>query len=199
MVPMTAFFILLLSLALLCAALPRQTASRQILTTTLATFLCLTSLWIFIGYVVDLPDYVGTALAPLLPEALVSAFATKASPHTSIAIFLMALALGLCASGFRFRNQVVIACLFAAFALLWTILFAYTANAMPLYVIRENNQAIGMAPTTLFCLTLLLIGISGLRKDYDLMWTALKSRAADGLMARALIPIGLLIPLAWPG
>ncbi len=91
------------------------------------------------------------------------------------------------------------ACLLATFSLLWTILFAYLADAMPLYVIRDSNQAIGMAPLTLLCMILLLFGISGLRYEYDLLWVTLKSKGSDGLMARVMLPIGLLIPLvlAW--
>lgn len=199
MIAMTALLLLLLALALLCASLPQALSSLRTAALALAGLVMLISAWQFAGFIFDLPGVFQQLLAALLPEDVISRFATKTAPQSSAALFLMGSALCLNHFGFRYHFELGLAGLAATFALLWTALFGYISGAIPLLIDSGSNQSIGVAPPTLLCLSLLLVGITSLRPEFDLLWNTLKSKGADGLMARVLLPVGLLIPLvlAW--
>ena len=134
--------------------------------------------------------------AILLLQLFVMARLTErpASPHTVIAMVLIALSI---AASFRsdprWRHASVLLALAGA-AIPWIALLGY-ATSVPFFYSVPGSPAIGMSIVSAVALLLLATGVMGLWPDHGFV-ELLRSRSDAGLLMRALLPAAVLFPIA---
>jgi hypothetical protein len=194
---MTALLLLFLALHVLAR---HAGASLLMKVSRYLVWLVVTTTLVVLGLYLLKSPLEARALVPaagstLLADARISGLP---SPHSALALLLLGLSLLYDGLPLRHKARWINVSLFAVGAVLWFVAFGYLVNATAMYALQSDTST-GMSLLSVFCILVLMIGISGLDDSYDLTWRLLRSSDVGGVSARILLPIALLLPLvmAW--